>query len=119
MNELIVGIDFGSTTAIAIFNVEGKLLFLKSKKEYKISEIIEDIIKFGKPILICTDKQKIPKKVKKLASTFSCKIFHPKTNPSMLQKIKITKDFEYKNYHERDALFSAIKGLKRIRKLSV
>ena len=115
MNEIIIGIDVGTTTAIAIFNLEGNLLFLNSKKEYKTSEIIRDIIKFGRPILICTDKNKIPKKVKKIASIFSCKIFYPSKNPSQIQKYRLTKNFEYKNYHERDAIFSALKGLKKIR----
>jgi predicted RNase H-like nuclease (RuvC/YqgF family) len=115
MNEIIVGIDVGTTTAIAILDLKGKILFLKSKKEYKISEIVEDILRFGKPILICTDREKIPKKVKRIASLFSCKVFHPTKNPSQIQKYRITKNFEYKNYHERDAIFSAIKGFKKLR----
>jgi predicted RNase H-like nuclease (RuvC/YqgF family) len=115
MNEIIVGIDTGTTTAIAILDLKGRILFLKSKREYKISEIVEDILRFGKPILICTDKEKVPKKVKKIASLFSCKIFHPTKNPSRIQKYRITKNFEYRNYHERDAIFSAIKGFKSLR----
>ncbi|MEM0480862.1 MAG: DUF460 domain-containing protein [Candidatus Aenigmatarchaeota archaeon] len=115
MNEIVVGIDIGATSAIAIFDRNENLLFLKSKKEYSLSEIIKDIISFGKPILICTDKVKIPFKIKKIASSFSCKIFHPIKEPKEKSKIRLTKNFNYKNVHERDAIYSALKGLKSIK----
>ncbi|MFH7903533.1 MAG: DUF460 domain-containing protein [Candidatus Aenigmatarchaeota archaeon] len=115
-NEFVVGIDIGTTSAICILDKNFNVLFLKSKREYSKSEIIDDILKFGKPLLICCDKKKIPKKIKSIAISLGVKVFHPLKDESEKKKIKLTKNYEYKNWHERDAIFSAIIGMKRIRR---
>ncbi|MEM5882268.1 MAG: DUF460 domain-containing protein [Candidatus Aenigmatarchaeota archaeon] len=115
-NEIVVGIDVGTTSAICILDKNLNILFLKSKKEYKTSEIIDDIIKFGKPLLISCDVAKIPKKVLKIAKSLGIKVFHPKEDVKEEKKMKLTKKYFYKNWHERDAIFSAIIAAKFLRK---
>ncbi|MEM5828262.1 MAG: DUF460 domain-containing protein [Candidatus Aenigmatarchaeota archaeon] len=115
-NEIVVGIDIGTTSAICVLDKNFKVLFLKSKKEYSKSEMIDDILKFGKPLLICCDKKKVPKKIKSIAISLGVKVFHPLKDESEKKKIRLTKGYDYKNWHERDAIFSAIIGMKRIRR---
>ncbi len=116
---IIVGVDFGVTGALAILDENGKLLFLKSQKEYTKSKMIEDILKFGKPIAICYDKPFVSQKLKKLCSSFGVNPIVPKREYSNKHKEKIVKKYFkgiIKNKHERDALFSAIIGFKQLRR---
>jgi len=115
-NEIVVGIDVGLTSAVCIVDKNLNVLFLKSKREYKKSEMIDDILKFGKPLLICCDVPKVPKKILKIAKSLGSKIFHPTKVISEEKKKRLTYGYEYKNWHERDALFAAIVGMKSIRK---
>ncbi len=115
---LIVGIDVGITSSIAILDKSGKLIFIKSKKDYKKEEIISDIINFGTPIAICYDKPKIPKKIKKIASAFRVRIVTPNKEVKNVLKFQIVKKYfgKVSNSHERDALFAALIGYKKLRR---
>jgi len=114
--EFVVGIDIGLTSAICLLDKNLNVIFLKSKREYKKSEIIDDILKFGKPLLICCDVPKIPKGILKIAKSLGVKVFHPKYFVDEDKKRRITSKYNYNNVHERDALFSAIIGMKSIRR---
>jgi len=114
--EFVVGIDVGLTSAICLLDKNLNVIFLKSKREYKKSEIIDDILKFGKPLLICCDVPKVPKGILKIAKSLGVKVFHPKYFVDEDKKRRITSKYNYNNVHERDALFSAIIGMKSIRR---
>ena len=115
-SEFVVGIDIGLTSAICLVDKNLNVIFLKSKREYKKSEMIDDILKFGKPLLICCDVPKVPKGVLKIAKSLGVKVFHPKYFVDEEKKRRITSKYNYNNVHERDALFSAIIGMKSIRR---
>ncbi len=115
-----MGFDPGLTVGIAIMDLSGNLISLKSCKEISKADIITHIISHGKAILIATDVYPAPKMVKKLASSLNSKISSPsktftvssKTElvDSYLNEISAT-DFP-ENAHERDALAAAIKSYK-------
>lgn len=90
---IIVGFDPGLTVGLAILDLNGNLLFLKSFKEISKSEIITTIIEYGKAILIATDVENPPKAVKKLASSLNAKIFSPKNDISVSYKNEIVNDY--------------------------
>ena len=90
---VIVGIDVGVTVGIAIMDTKGKLISLESKREAKLSEIIEHIWKFGKPIIIASDVNPAPKKVERLARSLGSKLFYPEVSLSNLEKMKIVKKY--------------------------
>lgn len=90
---IIVGFDPGLTVGLAILDLNGNLLFLKSFKEISKSEIITTIMEFGKTILIATDVENPPKAVKKLASSLNAKIFSPKNDISVSYKNEVVNDF--------------------------
>ena len=120
---IIVGIDPGTTKGYAVLDLKGNILEVKSSKKLTIDEIINNIFRFGKPILIGTDVTKTPGFVENVAGSFGVKISKPKFNLTGKHKIKLVKkflkhkDFEISNKHENDALISAILAYKSIKPL--
>ncbi len=104
---LIVGYDPGEYTGLAIFDLRGRLLFKITKKDFSEEEIIKEITKFGKPIFIATDKEKIPKSVEKLAMRVKAKVFNPKEDLPVKKKIELARKFNPRDDHERDAIAAA------------
>lgn len=117
---IIVGFDPGLTAGIAILDLSGNLIAVKSCKEISKAEIIKYIIGYGKTILVATDVYPPPKMVKKLATTLNSKIFSPDKTFTVSSKIELVESYlneisatKYpENAHERDALAAAIKTYK-------
>jgi len=116
---LIVGFDPGTTAALAILDIRGKLLILLSKRGMKKGEVIDRITSLGKPLLIAGDRYPLPKAIERLANSLGCKPFHPKKTLTIREKERLVKKFEgyIKNTHEKDALASALHAFKSFRKL--
>jgi hypothetical protein len=123
---IIVGFDPGLTVGLAILDLEGKILFIGSFKEISRADVIKNIIKYGKTVLIATDVYPPPKTVKKLASILNSRIHSPyhvmsvesKTElvdaylklKSSVDHSKVVPSHEIsQNAHERDALAAAVK----------
>jgi predicted RNase H-like nuclease (RuvC/YqgF family) len=114
---LIVGIDPGTTTAVAVLDTEGNLLSLLSRKNLSRSELSRHISGFGRPVLISSDRRPAPSAVEKIASTFSARLLVPEENLSRRDKDRTARGFVRNessrpdntlNRHERDALASAL-----------
>ena len=120
---IIIGVDPGTTKGYAVLDLNGDILEVKSSKKFDINTITKETFKFGKPILIGTDVNKIPNFVKKIASSLGTKIFRPESNLTSNHKNKLVKkflkekNFEIKNKHENDALISAVLAYKSIKPL--
>ncbi len=104
---LVVGVDVGTTSAIAIFDLKRNLLYSESKRDFSYSDMISRITKFGMPLIIATDKQKIPMTIRKLAAQFNCKIFNPDHDLDVEEKNNIV-NVSIKDEHEKDAIASAM-----------
>ncbi len=106
----IVGVDPGTTTAIAVLDLEGNLLGVKSKKGWSPAEVVEYILSFGKPVVIATDKSNPPDFVSKLRASFNAVLHVPKEDTSVERKKHLVSPYrsEISNDHERDALSAAI-----------
>jgi hypothetical protein len=104
---LVVGIDIGLTTGVAVFDLNKNLLFVGSKRYYSTSDLIKHILSFGRPIMIATDKKRIPPKINRIASSLNCKVFKPDHDLSVKEKERIV-NISVKSPHERDALASAL-----------
>jgi predicted RNase H-like nuclease (RuvC/YqgF family) len=114
---IIVGIDIGITTGIAILNARGEILSVDSKREMKKDEIIKNIIKFGKPLIIASDVNPLPKSIESVVNEFGSKAFVPEKSLSVEEKAELTKNYNniLKNDHEKDALAAALKAWKKYR----
>lgn len=115
-----MGFDPGLTVGIAILDLSGNLISIKSCKEMSKSEVIKHIISYGKAILIATDVYPPPKMVRKLASILNSKIYSPSKILSVSSKTELVESYlneinasKYpENAHERDSLAAAIKTYK-------
>ncbi len=105
---LIAGIDPGTTTGIAILNLNGKLLSLTSSKDMSLDKIIEYLISFGKVSLIAIDVPTSPKIISKLSAQLGSELYLPEEPLSIKEKIELTKEYKTTGAHQRDALASAL-----------
>ena len=74
---LIVGIDPGTTTAIAALDLDGNLMHLESSREMNMSGVIEALYRVGKPLVVASDVQEMPYSVEKIRRAFSAVCLHP------------------------------------------
>ncbi|MDI9642914.1 MAG: DUF460 domain-containing protein [Archaeoglobales archaeon] len=108
---LIAGIDPGTTTAVAIMDLGGNLISIRSKKDWNASEVIEFITEHGKPVIVATDKKNPPDFVSKIKASFNAVLHSPKEDLNVDKKRELTSDYKILNDHERDALAAAIDAL--------
>jgi len=113
---LIIGIDPGTTLGYAMLNADKKVLEINSSKELNMSSLIKKSNELGNPLIIGTDKKKIPHFVNKFAAQFNAKIVSPKEDLSVDEKNKLTQDYKLNN-HERDALAAALFAYNNYEKL--
>lgn len=122
---LIVGLDPGTTTGIAVLDLDGNLIYTKSRKNFSRSEVSKYLSGLGSPVIITGDTRPLPRMVEKMASTFSASLEVPEQSLSRLEKKRILKSFfrrnpgieKPNNRHERDALASALHAWKGVREL--
>lgn len=112
---LIVGIDPGTTTALAALDLDGNLLHLASSRQMNMSGVIESLYKVGKPLIIASDVQEMPYSVEKIRRAFSAIAYSPKQDMSVDAKVELTSPFPYANDHERDALSAALEAYRQYR----
>ncbi len=106
--HVIVGVDPGTTTAVAVLDLNGNVIGVRSKKGWNSSEVIEYITSLGKPVVIATDKSNPPEFVLKLKASFKAVLHTPKFDMSVEKKRNLTSKFSFLNDHERDAIAAAM-----------
>lgn len=112
---IVVGVDPGTTAAVAILTLEGEPISVYSSKNFSIQDIISYISQFGSPCIIATDVCPAPHTVDKLSRSFDCKLFVPPSDISVEEKNVLTKNYPFRNSHQRDALAAALKALEYYR----
>ena len=105
---LIVGIDPGTTSAVAALDLDGNLLHLESSRQMNMSGVIESLYRIGKPLVVASDVQEMPYSVEKIRRAFSAVAYTPRQDTSVEAKLAVTADYPYANVHERDALSAAL-----------
>jgi predicted RNase H-like nuclease (RuvC/YqgF family) len=105
---IIVGIDPGTTMAIAVLTLEGELRLLHSSRTISIPDVIEMIAGQGKPLIIASDVFPTPNTVEKTRRAFNAVLGSPDDFLTTEDKIEFAKPFEYSNPHERDAIAAAV-----------
>ena len=126
---MIVGIDPGTNTGIAILDMHGSVVHISSRRSISKSGIIRAITKFGKPLIVAVDVNPAPKNIEKIASSMGTELFTPFRSLTTKDKASTIKQFvrkyeklsgirlKFKSRHERDALAAALKALKANRQL--
>lgn len=112
---LVVGIDAGTTIGIAIADVSGNLVTLRSSRGLSRGDVIRYIVEFGKPVLLAADVFPAPSFVEKLGTTLQTPLFTPDKLMAVVEKRELaksfTKDSQFRasNAHQRDALAAVAK----------
>lgn len=114
-----MGLDPGNTVGVAVLNTKGNVLNLTSIREARRSDLIKHILGFGRPIIIASDVNPLPKMIERLAASLGSKVFYPEVSLTNVEKEKIINDFkeEIKNTHQKDALAAGLKAFKNYHSL--
>jgi predicted RNase H-like nuclease (RuvC/YqgF family) len=113
---LLVGIDAGTTVGIAIADINGQLVALKSGRGLSRGDVIRYIVEFGKPLLIASDVAPAPSFVEKLSASLQTHLYVPERLLTVAEKRALAKDFDPQsslrssNSHQRDALAAISKA---------
>lgn len=121
---IIVGMDPGTTTALAVFDSCGKLLATVSKRGFTRSAARMFILERGHPLAIASDITPVPRSIARIASSLGARIISPERELRWKDKKRVVEAFleqsgeerPWKNAHERDALVAGFRAWKSLRK---
>ncbi len=115
---LILGIDPGISTGVAILSLDGIPLLVVSRRWLSRGQIIKMASEYGKVLVVATDVASPSAFAKKLASTVNAVLFRPSHNLSVEEKRETVGAYlqrrglsiKIRDSHQRDALAAAIKA---------
>ncbi|GAB6879262.1 DUF460 domain-containing protein [Halorubrum gandharaense] len=107
-DRVIVGIDPGTTTAVAIVGLDGTVHARFSSRTADTADVTEWIIEQGRPIIVAADVEPMPETVEKFRRSFDAAAWRPTTDLPVDEKLHRTREHPYENDHERDALAAAL-----------
>ena len=110
---LLVGVDPGVWTGLAILDLTGRLLHVSSHRWLGRGQIIREVSKYGTVAVVATDVNPPPPFVRKLASSLNAHIYYPPRSLTVEEKrgmVSLLKEVKIKDSHQRDALAAALKA---------
>ena len=107
-DRVIVGIDPGTTTAAAVVSLDGRVLARFSSRTADTAAVTEWLIEQGRPLVVAADVTPIPQTVEEFRRSFEATAWTPESDLPVDEKLHRTRDHEYDNDHERDAMAAAL-----------
>ncbi|MUW15027.1 DUF460 domain-containing protein [Halorubrum sp. CBA1125] len=107
-DRVIVGIDPGTTTAVAVVGLDGTVHDLYSSRTADTPAVTEWIVERGRPVIVAADVEPMPETVEKFRRSFDAAGWCPTTDLPVDEKLHRTRAANYDNDHERDALAAAL-----------
>ncbi|MFD1513202.1 DUF460 domain-containing protein [Halomarina rubra] len=107
-DHVFVGIDPGTTTAVAIVGLGGEVLDVLSTRTADTAEITEWIIERGRPLLVAADVTPMPETVEKYRRSFDAAGWKPERDLPVDTKQHRTREVGYDDDHQRDAMAAAL-----------
>ncbi|PSP75639.1 DUF460 domain-containing protein [Halobacteriales archaeon QS_1_68_20] len=107
-DPVLVGVDPGTTTAVALVDLDGGVLDVHSTRTADTAAVIEWIIERGRPLVVAADVTPMPDTVEKIRRSFDAAGWVPSSDLPVDEKQHRTRDVAYDNDHERDALAAAL-----------
>lgn len=110
--RLFCGIDPGRTVGAAILRLDGRVVKTYSKRGIQIGELIGQIYKHGRPILIATDVSEVPYYIERIRKKCKARKWYPSKDIPTSEKWEIIREMgaDVSNTHERDALVAAFRA---------
>lgn len=88
---------------------EGRVIALSSRKNWPRGEMLSRIAQYD-PLIIATDKAHAVKLARELKTDFGVRLYAPHADLTHEEKAHLTRNANFHNRHERDALASAMKA---------
>ena len=110
---LLIGVDPGVWTGLAILDLTGRLLHISSHRWLGRGQIIREVSKYGIVAIVATDVNPPPPFVRKLASSLNAHIYYPPRSLTVEEKrdiVSLLKEAKIRDSHQRDALAAALKA---------
>jgi predicted RNase H-like nuclease (RuvC/YqgF family) len=107
-DRVLVGVDPGTTTAVAIVGLGGEVLDTLSTRTADAAAVTEWIVERGRPVVVAADVASMPSTVEKLRRSFAAAGWTPETDLPVDEKQHRTREEGYSNDHERDAMAAAL-----------
>ncbi|WP_018256829.1 DUF460 domain-containing protein [Halomicrobium katesii] len=107
-DHVVVGVDPGTTTAVAVVGLDGEVLDVYSSRTVDAAGVTEWIVERGRPIVVAADVTPMPETVEKLRRSFSAAGWTPDSDLAIDVKQHRTREEGYDNDHERDAMAAAL-----------
>ena len=107
-DHVVVGVDPGTTTAVAIVGLDGEVLDVYSSRTNDQAGVIEWIIERGRPVVVAADVTPMPETVEKFRRSFDAAGWEPERDLPVDEKKHRTRNEGYDNDHERDAMAAAL-----------
>ena len=107
-DHVIVGVDPGTTTAVAVVSLSGEVLDVWSSRTSDRADAIEWIVERGRPVIVAADVRPIPETVEKIRRSFDAAGWTPARDLAVDEKKHRTREFAPENDHERDAMAAAL-----------
>ena len=107
-DHVVVGVDPGTTTAVAVLGLDGAVLDVYSTRTDDMAAVTEWIIERGRPIVVAADVEPMPNTVEKLRRSFDAAGWIPESDLPVDEKQHRTREHPYDNDHQRDALAAAL-----------
>jgi len=107
-DHVIVGVDPGTTTAVAIVGLDGEVLDVLSTRTADMAAVTEWIVERGRPVVVAADVTPMPETVEKLRRSFDAAGWTPERDLPVDTKQHRTREEGYDNDHERDAMAAAL-----------
>ena len=105
---VIVGLDPGTTVGLSILDLNGNLLHTASVRAQSPAEVIAEISRIGKPVVVATDKAEMPAGVEKIRRAFAAVPWTPKKDILIKEKYAAAEGYEFADDHQRDSLAAAV-----------
>lgn len=118
----IAGLDAGAISAYFLLDLDNNVIEFNSYRNSSPDKITHELTKKGRIVLIGSDVKPASSLTKKISQRIGARILEPDHNPGFFEKIKLVDNFlkqqkvrlPIRNKHEKDALASALFGLKQI-----
>lgn len=107
-DRVLVGIDPGTTTAVALVALDGRVLDVMSTRTADTSEVIEWVIEHGRPVVVAADVTPMPDTVERIRASFDAAGWTPDADLPIDEKQHRTREEGYENDHQRDAMAAAL-----------
>jgi predicted RNase H-like nuclease (RuvC/YqgF family) len=107
-DHVLVGVDPGTTTAVALVDLDGRVLDVHSTRTADAAAVTEWIIERGRPVVVAADVTPMPDTVEKLRRSFDAAAWVPERDLPVDEKQHRTREEAYDDDHQRDALAAAL-----------